>query len=224
MKLLVVEDDQLLRELLENKLTAAGFVVDSSADGEDGLYRLREYQYDLAIIDLGLPKLSGIDLIALLREEGVSIPVLILTARSGWQDKVHGLNAGADDYLTKPFQVEELVARIQAMLRRSSGYSSSELTQGAIKLDMQSQEVTVHTQFIDLTAFEYKLLEYFMLHPKKVVSKAILIDYLYEEYLDRDANVIEVLIGRLRKKIDPDNQLSPIQTLRGRGYRFVAQG
>jgi len=220
-KLLLVEDDETLRGQLLRNLRTAGYDVDVSADGEDGLFHAREYVYDLAIVDIGLPKLSGIDLVKQLREEGDKCPVLILTARSGWQDKVHGLNAGADDYLVKPFQFEELIARIQAMLRRSGGYASSELRQGAIKLNIQTQEVWVNDALIDLTAFEQKLIEYFMLHPQQVVSKAVLADYLYHEDLDRDKNTIEVLVGRLRRKIDPQNTIKPIETLRGRGYRFL---
>lgn len=224
MKLLLVEDDETLRGQLLSKLGTAGYDVDVSADGEDGLFCAREYIYDLAIVDIGLPKLCGISLIKQLREEGYKCPVLVLTARSGWQDKVHGLNAGADDYLVKPFQVEELIARIQAMLRRSGGYASSELQQGAIKLNIQTQEVWVNDVLIDLTAFEHKLLEYFMLHPHQVVSKSMLGDYLYDEDLDRDKNTIEVLVGRLRRKLDPDNTMKPIETLRGRGYRFLLKG
>lgn len=220
MKLLLIEDDPSLVAQLSEKLTQAGFYVDASLNGEEGLYRSREYQYDLAIIDLGLPNMSGIEVITQLRKENITIPILVLTARSSWQDKVHALNAGADDYLVKPFQLEELIARVQAMLRRAGGYANSELTQGPIKLDLQSQEVLVHDNSVSLTAFEYKLVQYFMLHPNKVASKAVLADYLYEEELERDSNVIEVLVARLRQKLDPDNQIKPIETLRGRGYRF----
>ncbi|GAA3939890.1 response regulator transcription factor [Litoribacillus peritrichatus] len=220
MKLLLIEDDPSLVAQLSEKLTQAGFYVDASLNGEEGLYRSREYQYDLAIIDLGLPNMSGIEVITQLRKENITIPILVLTARSSWQDKVHALNAGADDYLVKPFQLEELIARVQAMLRRAGGYANSELTQGPIKLDLHSQEVLVHDNSVSLTAFEYKLVQYFMLHPNKVASKAVLADYLYEEELERDSNVIEVLVARLRQKLDPDNQIKPIETLRGRGYRF----
>lgn len=220
MKLLLIEDDPSLVAQLSEKLTQAGFYVDASLNGEEGLYRSREYQYDLAIIDLGLPNMSGIEVITQLRKENITIPILVLTARSSWQDKVHALNAGADDYLVKPFQLEELIARVQAMLRRAGGYANSELSQGPIKLDLQSQEVLVHDNSVSLTAFEYKLVQYFMLHPNKVASKAVLADYLYEEELERDSNVIEVLVARLRQKLDPDNQIKPIETLRGRGYRF----
>lgn len=220
MKLLLIEDDKTLVEQLVGKLMQEGFQMDSSCDGEDGLYRCREFTYDLAIIDIGLPKLSGIELIRQLRRESCKLPILILTARSSWQDKVHGLKAGADDYLVKPFQLEELIARVQAMLRRAGGYASSLLVQGPIKLNMETQEVRVENAMVNLTAFEYKLVEYFMLHPQKVVSKARLADYLYEDDADPDSNVIEVLVARLRQKLDPQNVIKPIETLRGRGYRL----
>jgi len=221
MKLLLIEDDETLLAQLKNNLIKAGFDVDCSQDGEDGLYRAREFTYDLAIIDLGLPKMSGLDVIKQLRSENHTHPILILTARSGWQDKVHGLNAGADDYLVKPFQLEELVARVQAMLRRAGGYASNELQQGPIKLNIETQELWVNDNSVNLTAFEHKLLQYFMLHPQRVASKAILADYLYEEDIERDSNVIEVIVARLRQKLDPEGSLKPIETLRGRGYRFA---
>lgn len=223
MKLLLIEDDKVLVNLLLSHLQGNGFQVDVSLDGEDGLYRAREYGYDLAIIDLGLPKMSGIDVITQLRHEQSAIPILILTARSSWQDKVYGLKAGADDYLVKPFQMEELIARIHAMLRRAGGYANNVLSQGPIKLNLETQEVALNGEPVALTAFEYKLLHYFILHPQRVASKAILADYLYEEDTDPDSNVIEVLVARLRQKLDPHNELKPIETLRGRGYRFVVK-
>lgn len=222
MKILVVEDDLVLQAQLAKQLSQAGFEVDCACDGEDGLYRSREYYYDLAIIDLGLPKISGLDVIRQLRQENYQQPILILTARSAWQDKVQGLNAGGDDYLAKPFQPEEMLARIQAMLRRSAGYASNQLKQGPVCLDLQTQQVSFNGQILDLTAFEYKLLEFFLSHPGQVLSKAALNDYLYDEDAERDSNVIEVLVGRLRKKMPLENgQL--IETLRGRGYRFNVQ-
>jgi two-component system response regulator PhoP len=221
MKLLIIEDDASLRTLLEEQLSAAGFDVDSSPDGEDGLYRATEFNYDLAIVDIGLPKMSGMDVITQLRKNDNSTPILLLTARSSWQDKVHGLNAGADDYLVKPFQSEELVARIHAMLRRAAGFAHSIIQVGPISLDLQTKDISVNNQIVQLTAYEFKLAEYFLTHPKKVVSKAELMDYLYSDFEERDANVIEVLIGRLRQKLDPDTILKPIETLRGRGYRLV---
>jgi two-component system response regulator PhoP len=223
MKLLLIEDDNVLRELLEQQLTAAGFDIDTSSDGEDGLYRAIEFNYDLAIIDIGLPKLSGMEVISELRKNENSMPILLLTARSSWQDKVHGLNAGADDYMVKPFQTEELIARIHAMLRRAAGYAQSIIQQGPITLDLQTKDISVNQQVVTLTAYEFKLAEYFLTHPKKVVSKTELMDYLYSDFEERDCNVIEVLIGRLRQKLDPDSHLKPIKTLRGRGYRFAIE-
>ena len=221
MKILIIEDDNVLRVQLKNHLLAADFKVDTSSDGEDGLYRALEFNYDLAIIDIGLPKLSGMEVITSLRQQKKDIPILILTARSGWQDKVHGLNAGADDYLVKPFQTEELIARLHAMLRRAAGFSQSEIQYGPLSLNLQTQAVLLHQQEVQLTAFEYKMAEYLFTHANKVVSKTALMDYLYDDSDDKDANVIEVLMGRLRQKIDPKGELKPIETLRGRGYRFV---
>lgn len=220
MKILIIEDDEVLLEQLKNKLKKANYQVDSSNSGEEGLYRAQKYPYDLAIVDIGLPRMSGIEVIQKLRQENYNKPILILTARSSWQDKVYGLKAGADDYLVKPFQFEELNARIEALLRRSGGYSNSKLSQGPYVLDMETQEVRANDTSITLTAFEYKLIQYFMLNPNKVTSKSTLSDYLYEEDIDRDSNVIEVLVARIRQKLDPDNTHKPIETLRGRGYRF----
>lgn len=223
MKLLLIEDDETLARQLSTDLLKSGYQVDCSSDGADGLFRAREFTYDLAIIDIGLPKMSGLDVIKQLRAEHSTRPILILTARSSWQDKVYGLKAGADDYLVKPFQLEELLARIQALLRRAGGYANSKLQAGPISLDLDTEEVWASGASVSLTAFEYRLLHYFMLHPNKVASKATLADYLYEEDTERDSNVIEVLVARLRQKLDPDNQIKPIETLRGRGYRFAVK-
>jgi two-component system response regulator PhoP len=217
MRLLVVEDEPNLREQLKNGLNGAGYVVDVAEDGEVGLYYGREYEYDAAIIDLGLPKLDGIDLIGELRKENRDFPVLVLTARSNWQDKVEGLEAGADDYLTKPFQMEELLARLNALMRRAAGFASPVIEEGELSLDTAKKEVRVAQNLIELTAYEYKVLEYLMLNPARVISKSELTDHLYEQDFDRDSNVIEVFVGRLRKKLDP---LNPIRTVRGQGYRF----
>lgn len=221
MRLLVVEDEPLLREQLAQRLRAAGYAVDTAVDGEEGLYFGREYPVDLAVIDLGLPKLPGIDLIQRLRAEDKRFPILILTARGRWQDKVLGLEAGADDYLVKPFEMEELLARVAALLRRAAGFARPVLRFGPISLDTRSQQVQIDGRPLELTAFEYRLLEYLMFHPGEVISKATLTEHLYQEDQDRDSNTIEVFIGRLRKKLDPDNRLQPIETLRGRGYRFA---
>lgn len=221
MKLLLVEDDLSLVQQLVKNLSNLGHRVDHCADGLEGYYRIQEFAYDLAIIDIGLPKLSGIDLIQKARDQEIAVPILILTARSRWQDKVEGLNAGADDYLVKPFQFEELEARINAMTRRVGGFSANELSYGPYRLDLDSQELFVEEQPIKLTSFEYNLIDYFLRYPKRVHSKNAIADYLYAEDADPDSNVIEVVVGRLRKKLDPKNQYNPIETLRNRGYRFA---
>jgi two-component system response regulator PhoP len=220
MRLLIVEDERALREQLSQQLKAKGYSVDAAADGEEGLFQGREYDYDLAVIDIGLPKLSGIELIKQLRAEGLAYPILILTARGNWQDKVEGLEAGADDYLVKPFHIEELLARLNALLRRSAGFASSRIEAGPLVLDTTTQSVYVSQEEVDLTAYEYKVLEYLMLHQNKVISKTELTEHLYDQDFDRDSNVLEVFVRRLRKKLDPDSLLQPIETLRGRGYRF----
>lgn len=222
MKLLLVEDDDALREQLVSALKAQNYVVEEAPNGQEALYLAREYEFDLGIFDLGLPDISGMDVIATLREENVEFPVLILTARGHWQDKVDGLAAGADDYLVKPFQTEELLARINALLRRASGYAKPEIIKGPISLNSLKQEVKVNGVVMDLTAYEYKVLEYLMLNPDKVISKTELTEHLYAQDYDRDSNVLEVFVGRLRKKIDPDGTIQPIDTLRGRGYRLRA--
>ncbi len=221
MRALVVEDEDALREALRRDLAAAGFTVDLAADGEEGLYAGSEYPVDVAIIDLGLPKLPGLEVIRRLRALDRRFPILILTARDRWQDKVEGLDAGADDYVAKPFQFEEVLARIQALLRRSGGWASSTLACGPVKLDTRAQTVTVEDRPVDLTTFEYRILEHLMLKAGEIISKTDLTEQLYEQDFERDSNVIEVFIGRLRRKLDPDERIKPIETLRGRGYRFA---
>jgi two-component system, OmpR family, response regulator PhoP len=221
MRILLVEDEAPLRETLAARLKRDGFAVDAASDGEEGLYLGREVPFDLAIIDLGLPKLSGMELVETLRKEGHSYPILILTARSSWQDKVEGLKFGADDYLVKPFHVEELLARINALVRRASGWSKPVLSCGPILLDTTAQTVSVDGNPTDLTSYEYKVLEYLMLHAGELVSKADLTEHIYQQDFDRDSNVLEVFIGRLRRKLDPGAMLKPIETVRGRGYRFA---
>jgi two-component system response regulator PhoP len=223
MRVLVVEDETTLRESLVAQLKDAGFNVDAAADGEEGLYGGREYALDLAIVDLGLPKISGLDLIRKLRAEAKSFPILILTARDRWQDKVEGLQAGADDYVAKPFHFQELLARVQALLRRSGGWAQAVLRCGPVSLDPRTQEVTVNGQRVELTSFEYRILEYLIHRAGEVISKTELTERLYAQDFDRDSNTIEVFIGRLRRKLDPDDSLKPIETLRGRGYRFALQ-
>ncbi len=221
MRILLVEDEAALRETLAARLKREGFAVDVACDGEEGLYHGREVPFDLAVIDLGLPKLSGMDLVKTLRDDGQKFPILILTARSSWQDKVEGLKCGADDYLVKPFHVEELLARINALLRRAAGWSKPTLECGPVHLDLSAQTVTVNGASIDLTSYEYKVLEYLMLHAGELVSKADLTEHIYQQDFDRDSNVLEVFIGRLRKKLDADGSIKPIETVRGRGYRFA---
>ncbi len=223
MRVLLIEDEQLIREQTCQKLQQQNLTVDSAADGEEGLYLGMEYSYDVAVIDLGLPKLTGIEVIQRLRAAEKTFPILILTARGSWQDKVEGLEAGADDYLVKPFHFEELIARINALLRRSSGSAAPILKCGAISLNPSSQDVRVNNQSITLTAYEYRLLHFLMLHTGKVISKTELIDHIYEQDHDRDSNVIEVFIKRLRQKLDPDKSLNPIETMRGRGYRLTLE-
>jgi len=223
MRLLVIEDDAILRESLAAKLKEGGFAVEQAADGREGLYFALEYPIDLAIVDLGLPEMSGLEIIREVREQGKTYPILILTARDRWEDKVDGLDAGADDYVVKPFHVEEVTARVNALLRRSGGWASSLMTAGPVKLDMSRQELMVNEVAIELTSFEYKIIEYLMVRAGQVISKTELTERLYDQDFERDSNVIEVFIGRLRKKIDPDNTINPIETLRGRGYRFALE-
>jgi two-component system response regulator PhoP len=219
---LVIEDETQLREQLARRLSERGFVVDSAGDGEEGLYLGREYPIDIGIIDIGLPGISGVEVIRTLRGEGHKFPILILTARGLWQDKVQGLDAGADDYLVKPFHQEELLARVNALVRRANGWATPEIQLGPVWLNTSTQEVRVEGRTVELTAFEYRVLEYLMLRAGQVVSKTELTEHLYEQDYDRDSNVLEVFIGRLRRKLDPDGIYKPIQTLRGRGYRFEA--
>jgi len=221
MRLLLIEDDAALRLGLARQLEADGYRVDQAAEGEDGLFQAREYPVDLAIVDLGLPKLNGLTVVQRLRADGRTMPILILTARGSWQDKVVGLEAGADDYLVKPFEYPELVARIKALLRRALKATSDVLTLGSIAVDFSAQSARLNGEVMDLTAFEYRLLEYLVRERMRVVSKQELSDYLYPHNEDRDSNVLEVLIGRLRRKLDPDGTSAPIETLRGRGYRFT---
>ena len=221
MRLLLIEDDAALRLGLARKLEADGYRVDQAADGEDGLFQAREYPVDLAIVDLGLPKLSGLSVVQRLRADGRTIPILILTARGSWQDKVVGLEAGADDYLVKPFEYPELAARVKALLRRSLKATSDVLTLGPLGIDFSAQSARLNGAPLDLTTYEYRVLELLVRERARVVSKQELSDYLYPHDEDRDSNVLEVLVGRLRRKLDPDGTLAPIETLRGRGYRFT---
>ena len=223
MRLLLVEDEDDIREPLVERLKKQGYTVDAAADGREGLFLGREYAIDLGIIDIGLPIMSGIELIRELRKLDKNFPILILTARGNWQDKVEGLEAGADDYLVKPFHVEELLARLNALLRRSAGWSQPVITGGPVELDTRTQSVSLDGVPVDLTAYEYKVLEYLMLHAGEVVSKTDLTEHIYEQDWDKDSNTLEVFVRRLRRKLDPQEQYKPIETLRGRGYRFALQ-
>lgn len=223
MRILLIEDEAPLLQQIRLRLEAEGYSVDASGDGREGLFLASEYPVDLAIVDLGLPGMPGLEIIRTLRRDGHDLPILILTARGKWEEKVTGLEAGADDYLVKPFHMEELLARIKALLRRAAGSGRDELAFGPLRLDTAAQQVSLAGNAVELTAYEYRLLEYLARHHGKVIPKSELADYLYPHDEDRDSNVIEVLIGRLRRKIDPDNHSKPIETLRGRGYRFTLE-
>lgn len=220
MRLLLVEDEPQLRENLHRFLNSISYSVDTADNGRDGLYLGEEHPYDVAIVDIGLPEINGIELIKQLRQQDIRFPILILTARGNWQDKVEGLEAGADDYLVKPFHNEELKARLNALTRRSKGHASPELQFGSLKINTASKSVWSNNTPVTLTQYEYNTLEYLALNPDKVISKTELTEHLYDQDFDLDSNVIEVLVGRLRKKIDPDGSIKPITTLRGQGYRL----
>lgn len=220
MRILIVEDEATLRQQLADSLRQQGYATDVAADGREGEFMVREYPYDLAIIDLGLPEISGIDLIKNLRQQGHEFPVLVLTARADWQDKVEALEVGADDYVVKPFHMQEVVARLNALLRRSRGSASASLQFGPLTLDTSARVASLNDTPMTLTSYEYNTLEYLCHHAGKVISKTELTEHLYDQDFDRDSNVIEVFVGRLRKKLDPDNTLKPIATVRGQGYRF----
>ena len=223
MRVLLIEDEPQLRAELVALLHAEGFAVDATGNGAEGAYLGAEYPIDVAIVDLGLPGIPGIDVIRQWRQSDLSFPVLILTARNRWEDKVRGLEIGADDYLVKPFQNEELIARLRALVRRAAGWAESKLRCGPIVLDTAAKTASVRGEPIELTAFEYKVLEHLMLHAGRVVSKTELSEHLYEDETDRDSNVLEVIVGRLRKKLDPSRDLKPVETVRGQGYRFRFQ-
>jgi two-component system response regulator PhoP len=221
MRAIVIEDDIDIQQQIVTRLKAEGFAVDSADSGDEGLYLMQEYPADVAIVDLGLPRMSGLEVINKTREQGNNVPILILTARGRWQDKVEGLDAGADDYLVKPFHHEEMMARIRVLIRRASGWSDSRILCAPLTLDTATQRTYVDDREVELTAYEYKVLEYLMLHAGEVISKTVLTEHLYDDESDNDSNVIEVFIRRLRQKLDPDEALKPIETLRGRGYRLT---
>lgn len=222
MRLLLVEDELGLQDTLKRRFEAEGYAMETASDGRDGLYLASEYEFDAAIVDLGLPELSGMELIRQLRQSGSRLPILALTARSSWQDKVEGLQAGADDYVVKPFNTEELLARINALVRRAAGHAQPTIQRGGVTLDTTAQRVTCNGQEIELTGYEYKVLEYLLLHAGKVVSKMTLTEHIYAQDFDRESNVIEVFVARLRKKLEACGESNVIETLRGRGYRISA--
>jgi two-component system OmpR family response regulator len=214
MRILIVEDEPSLSRQLRQTLEGAGYAVDSAEDGEEGQFLGETESYDAVILDLGLPEVDGLTVLDRWRKAGQKMPVLVLTARDSWSDKVAGLDAGADDYLAKPFQSEELIARLRALIRRASGNASSELVAGDVRLDGRSGRVTLAGEPVKLTAQEYKLLSYLMHHKGKVVSRTELIEHIYDQDFDRDSNTIEVFITRIRKKLGADL----ITTIRGLGY------
>jgi two-component system response regulator PhoP len=222
MRILIVEDDSRLLLQLDQYMQSQGFSVDLADDGEKALYQLKEFDYDLAIIDVGLPSMDGFEVVQRARASDITCPIIILTARDRWQEKVKGLECGADDYLTKPFVHEELLARVKALIRRSAGQASPIVQKGPLSLDTSANQLYVNEQAIELTAYEYKVIEYLMMNPNKVVSKTEMVEHIYDQDFDLDSNVIEVFVGRLRRKIDKDSSIKPIETLRGRGYRLNA--
>lgn len=223
MRVLIIEDEADLRHQIMERLRNEGWSAEGTGDGKEGCYLATECHFDLAMIDLGLPGLSGLQIIRQLRAGGCLLPILILTARDRWQEKVEGLEAGADDYLTKPFHFEELIARVRALFRRAAGAGSKILQLGPLRLDLHSQQASMASQPIELTAYEYRLLEQLAACGGAVLSKQTLADALYPHDAEPESNgnVIEVLVGRLRRKLDPAGSLKPIETLRGRGYRLA---
>lgn len=218
MRILLVEDDIALQQNLKQTLVNAQYLVDVADDGAEALFQGSEYPYDAAIIDLGLPKIDGLEVIKSLRKSQLTFPILVLTARDRWQDKVAGLDAGADDYLTKPFHGEELLARVNALIRRSAGQASPIIENGALAINTASTQVSVDDKNVSLSSSEYRLLEYLLLHKGQVKSKSELTEHIYDQDFDLDSNVIEVFIRRLRKKLDPDSVYGFIETQRGLGY------
>ncbi|WP_186418963.1 response regulator transcription factor [Bosea sp. CS1GBMeth4] len=219
MRLLVVEDDKDLNRQIVNALENAGYAVDKAFDGEEGLYLGENEPYDAVILDLGLPKVDGVAVLQGWRRAGKTMPVLILTARDRWSDKVAGFDAGADDYVVKPFHIEELLARVRALLRRAAGHATAELICGPVRLDTRASRVVVDGNPVKLTSHEYRLLAYLMHHQGRVVSRTELVEHLYDQDFDRDSNTIEVFVGRLRKKLGVD----VIETVRGLGYIAAAK-
>jgi two-component system OmpR family response regulator len=220
MRILLVEDEPDISRQLKAALTDAGYVVDVASDGEEGQFLGETEPYDAVVLDLGLPKVDGVSVLERWRRAGLATPVLILTARGGWSDKVAGFDAGADDYLTKPFHTEELLARLRALLRRAAGHAQPQLSCGDLRLDPKAARATVNGEPLRLTSLEYRMLHYMMMHRDRVISRTELVEHLYDQDFDRDSNTIEVFIGRLRKKVGSDR----IETVRGLGYRLMPVG
>lgn len=216
MRILIVEDDKDLNRQLSEAMVEAGYVVDSAYDGEEGHFLGDTEPYDAVILDIGLPQMDGISVVERWRRDGRTMPVLMLTARDRWSDKVAGIDAGADDYVAKPFHVEEVLARLRALIRRAAGHASSELACGPLLLDTKTSKVTVDGSALKLTSHEFRLLSYLMHHMDKVISRTELVEHLYDQDFDRDSNTIEVFVGRLRRKMGIDL----IETVRGMGYRM----
>lgn len=216
MRVLVVEDDEALNGQIVEALRESGYVVDTAFDGEEGHFLGDTETYDAVVLDIGLPQMDGISVLETWRRDGHTMPVLILTARDRWSDKVQGIDAGADDYVAKPFHIEEVLARIRALVRRAAGHASNELTCGPVRIDVKASRVSVGGNPVKLTSHEYKVLEYLMHHADKVISRTELTEHLYDQDFDRDSNTIEVFVGRLRKKLGVD----VIETVRGLGYRI----
>jgi two-component system OmpR family response regulator len=217
MRILLVEDDPDIARQLRQALADAGYAVDYAPDGEEAQFLGETEPYDAVILDLGLPKVDGVSVLERWRREGMASPVLILTARAAWSEKVAGFDAGADDYLTKPFHTEELLARLRALLRRATGHAQPTLSCGGLRLDPRAARASVNGEPVRLTSLEYRLLHYVMMHQGRVISRTELVEHLYDQDFDRDSNTIEVFVGRLRKKIGPDR----IETVRGLGYRLA---
>jgi len=218
MRILVVEDDPDIARQLKLALGDAGYAVDHAPDGEEAQFLGDTEPYDAIVLDLGLPKVDGVSVLERWRKDGIATPVLILTARGAWSEKVAGFDAGADDYLTKPFHTEELLARLRALVRRSAGHASATLSLGALRLDPRAARASLDGEPLRLTSLEYRLLHYIMLHQGRVISRTELVEHLYDQDFDRDSNTVEVFIGRLRKKIGAER----IETVRGLGYRLTA--
>lgn len=218
MRLLVIEDDRTLNRQLTDALKAAGYAVDAAFDGEEGHFLGESEPYDAVVLDLGLPEIDGLTILERWRGAGRSMPVLVLTARDRWSDKVSGIDAGADDYVAKPFHMEEVLARLRALIRRSAGSATNDFRCGPVHLDARASRVTVNGAAVKLTSHEYRVLAYLMLHMGRIVSRTELTEHLYDQDFDRDSNTIEVFVGRLRKKLAVD----VIETVRGLGYRVAA--